>query len=117
YNECKAKAGKWLQANSQKSKPSKPDAESDTKGLQNKRSQTRPPQHHQKYRDQQVERNTGRTAIKRENTSHPAERTRPARSAKADVACAKQSTESMQNQAPAAKKSFLQRVLQRIFGK
>lgn len=125
--EHRAKAEKWIQAQKQppKSTPSQVVSGSESKGNQNKRPpkkrshKKRPQTEHQ--RERQVQNNNDHKPSDRARTVHPAERTKPveAKIAKpapqhpAKVASdSKPDTETAKNRKP-----FLQRVLQRIFGK
>jgi len=110
FNEHRAESEKWIQANSQKIKTPRAASESNLKEAQKKSSHTKFPQHHGKY----------------VNTMHPAEQAKPVSiitksvmpdSTGTDVACGKDRIDIVQSGDPITKKSFLQRVLQRIFGK
>lgn len=93
FNEQKANAEKWLQANSKISKPPQSVPEPNFKGTQNRRSHTRPYQQRDKYADKPIEKN------------------------KAHKTAKGISTDNVQIQAPATKKSFIGRLIQRIFGR
>jgi ATP-dependent RNA helicase DeaD len=126
YNEHKAEAEKWIQANSLKSTSPRADSESNAKETQKKPSHIKSPQHHGKHRDRPIEANKDHKPANRVRTVHPAEQAKPVHAAAKPVlphspvphaAPAKPSTEIVQSQASTAKKPFLQRVLQRILGK
>lgn len=126
FNGHRTEAEKWIQANSQKSKPPRAASESNLKETQKKRSHTKPPQHYEKHRDRPIEINTDYKTAKRVNTVHPVEQSKPVHaiakpvlphSTVADVTHTKGRTEIVQNQESTIKKPFLQRVLQRILGK
>jgi superfamily II DNA/RNA helicase len=119
FNEHRAEAEIWIQANSQKSKSPRTASELSSKEAQ---SHTKPLQHYEKRRDRPIEANTDQNAAKKNHTVHPSRQVKPVQtrvkpvvphSTEADAAFGNRSTESVQSQ----KKSFLQRVLQRIFGK
>jgi len=126
FNEHRAEAEKWIQAKSQKSKSLRAVSDSNLKEVQKKRSHTKHPQHHEKYRDRQIQVNTNHKTAERVRTMHPAEQAKAVHTiakpvlpypTDADVAHSKQSTEIVKSQASTTKKPFLQRVLQRILGK
>jgi superfamily II DNA/RNA helicase len=125
FNEHKAEAEKWIQANSQKIKLSRTASESSPKETLKKSSSTKSPQHHEKYRDRSIEVNTNHKMDKSASTVRSAEQVKPVHaiarpvvphSTNADTARAKDHTDIVQSQDPTTKKPFLQRVLQRIFG-
>lgn len=120
FNEQSAKAEKWIQANSLKTKTPRAASVSNLKQSQNK-----PPQHYDKNRARQPEVNTAHKAVKKVNTvnSNPPAKPVPAvtktvisHSTIPDVAPVIVPTNVVQNQEK-AKKPFLQRILPSIFGK
>lgn len=126
FNGHRTEAEKWIQANSQKSKPPRAASESNLKEAQKKRSHTKPPQHCEKHRDRPIDVNTDHKTAKRASTVYPSNQAKPVHtiakpvmnhSTEAVVVHAKQITEIVQNQDSTTKKPFLQRVLQRILGK
>jgi len=126
FDEHRASVEKWIQANSQKTKSLGAASELNLKETQKKRSNTKPPQHHEKHRDQPIEVNTDYKTAKMVNTVHPAEQAKPVhaitipvphRSTEADSVHAKRSIEIVQSQNSTTKKPLLQRILQRIFGR
>ncbi|MEN6488476.1 MAG: ATP-dependent helicase, partial [Smithella sp.] len=125
FNEYRSSADKWIKANSQKINSPRSGSEMNLKETQNKRSYPRPQQRGEKHRDRSIEENTNYKTSNRVNTVQPPAKEKPVPATaqpvpsdamKADVVNAKQSTEIVQSQDSTAKKSFLQRVLQRIFG-
>ncbi|MDD3363923.1 MAG: DEAD/DEAH box helicase [Syntrophomonas sp.] len=123
--EHRSSIDEWILANSQKINSPGAASDSNLRGTQNKRSYTKPPQHHEKGRDRSAEVNTDYKKPKRVNTVHPAEQVKPIQaiekpvlpySTEADVVDDKRSTEIIQSQNSTTKKPFLQRVLERIFG-
>jgi superfamily II DNA/RNA helicase len=125
-NEHRASVDKWIQANSQKINSPRAASESNLRETQNKRSQTKPPQHHEKHRDQPIKVNTDYKTARMVNTVHPAEQPKPVhaititvphRSTEADSVHAKLSVEIVQSQISTTKKPLLQRILQRILGR
>ncbi len=124
-NEHRSSVEKWIQANSQKTHSPQAASESSLREAQNKRSYTKPPQHHEKNRDRSIQVNTDHKTSKWVNTVHPADQAKPvhviakpvpSNSTEVEVVNAKQSTEIVQSQDSTTKKPFIQRVLQRIFG-
>ena len=120
FNEHKAKAEKWIQANSLKSKPLPSASNSTLKPNLNK-----PPQHHEKSKARQPEVNTAHGTVKRPTPVQPSAQVKPtptitkpvvSHSPGADVDKAKVHSDIVQTQEK-PKKSFLQRVLPRIFDK
>lgn len=118
--------GKWIQANSQKSKPAMAAPKPGLREPQRKPSYTKPPQHHERYRDRHIGENTAYNGAKKADTTHPAAQAKPAHaiagpmprhSAEAGEAYAKSTTDNVQSQDPITKKTFLKRVLQYILGK
>ncbi|MEN6461261.1 MAG: DEAD/DEAH box helicase [Syntrophomonas sp.] len=125
FDEHRASIKKWIQANSQKKKSPRAASESRLRETQKKRTHTNPPQHHDKHKDRPSV-NLDHKPAQRVNTVHPADQVKPihaiakpipAHATEADAVYAKRSTENVQSQDSTTKKSFLQRVLQRIFGK
>ncbi len=124
FNKRRAEAEKWIQANSMKVKPPKPAAEPASKEPQKKRSNTRPPQHPDKRRDRPSGANAGhkpsRTRTPQNGQTRPphtaakptASHTPPPHTPQPQV-----SAQAPQHQAAPAKRSFLQRILQRVFGR
>jgi superfamily II DNA/RNA helicase len=125
-NEHRASVEKWIQANSQKRKSPRATSESSLRETQKKRTHTNSPQHHDKHKDRSFDVNMDHKTAKRVNTVHPADQVKPiyaiakpipTHATEADAVYAKRSTGIVQSQDSTTKKSFLQRVLQRIFGK
>jgi ATP-dependent RNA helicase DeaD len=122
YKEHRAEAEKWIQANSKKSHLPRAASEPNSKADPNKRPHSKPPQHPENRRDQPVKVGTNQQTA---NITHPAKQSKPIHNivkpvlSHADTAAAhaKLSTELVQDSDSTAKKPFLQRVLQRIFGK
>jgi ATP-dependent RNA helicase DeaD len=126
FNENRASAEKWIQANSYKSNSPRTASNSNLKETQKNRSHTKPPQYNERHRNRPIEVNTDHKTAKRISTVHPAEQVKPVRtiakpvhprSTEVDVVRAKGRTEIVQSQDSTNKKPFLQRVIQRIFGK
>jgi hypothetical protein len=133
YNEHRAEAEKWVQANSQKSVPPRAASEANFKKAQTKPSYTKPSQHYEKYRDQPIKVNTDYkkdTSIRTPNPVKQAvqsvEQAKPIHtivkpviphSMGTDVGSAKGSPNIVQAQGSAPRKSFLKRILHRILGK
>jgi hypothetical protein len=126
YSERSTSAEKWIQANSKKSTPPRADSKPNSKQAQKKYSHNKPSQHHKKHKDRPTEVKRDYKTTRRENTMHPAEQTKSvhtttkpgmAPSTNADISPVKRNTEVVQSQDSKTKKSFFQRVLQRIFGK
>jgi superfamily II DNA/RNA helicase len=72
YNEYRAETEKWMQANSQKSKPPRTTSELNLEGNQKKRSQTKSHQRYDKHRDRLAEANMDHKTDKRIHAVHPA---------------------------------------------
>ena len=124
FNEHRAEAEKWIQANSQKSKLTQGTLGSNINEPQNKRSHPKPPQSHEKRIDRPIEVNTKTTTSV--SMSHPAERAKPvhaivkpviSHSIDTDTAHVKGRTETVPSQDSTTKQPFIQRVLKRILGK
>jgi len=123
FNKRRAEAGKWIQENAQKPKPPQEASKSISEAAHRKRSHTNTRYAHRNRNGK----NENRTIENRRNQAvQPAtDRVKPARtgaepaitrSSPIDAAQGKQSPEIVQKQEPATKKSFFQRILQRIFG-
>ncbi|KJS86433.1 MAG: DEAD/DEAH box helicase [Peptococcaceae bacterium BICA1-8] len=109
FNEHRASAEEWVQSNSLKNKPPLAASEPTIKEPQKKVSHTKPPQQHQKHRDQPIEDNTKPVhAIAKPVQPHSNE---------SAVVHTKQSAEIVQSQDCTTKKPFLKRLLQRILDK
>jgi superfamily II DNA/RNA helicase len=126
FNEHRSGAEKWLQGKSQQSKSPRAASEPYLKETPKKASPPRPPQRQQQHRNRTMEVNKDHKAADRTRPIHPVKQTEPVHSiakpvlphsANTDVAHAKQGTEMVQGQDSQTKKPFLQRVLQRLFGK
>jgi len=126
FNEHRAEAEKWIQANSQKSKPPRAASESSLKETQKKLIQAKPPQHYDNHRNRPTEVKADLKTVKSIRPQRPVEQVRPVKSAtkpvmpnfaNTNVARAKGVTEIVQSKASTNKKPFLQRVLQHILGK
>ncbi len=125
-NAAKAEVENWVQANSQKVKPPQIASESNPKEAQRKRSHAKPPQHREKHRDRLVEFDPNHKTAKRTSVVHKIDQAKPVNIAAepvmphatdTDAADNKGRTDNLQNINPIEKKSVLQRVLKRIFGK
>lgn len=103
-NEHKAKANKWVETISQKLKSPPTPSTNTLKEAPKNRPHTKPPQHHQKPRHRPNEVNRDHKTAK---TNH---------SPSFHGAPTKQNTTIIQNE-PTSKKSFLQRILERIMDK
>jgi ATP-dependent RNA helicase DeaD len=121
FNDHKAKAEKWIQANSLKVKTPLAASVPSLKQTQNKL-----PQHAEKNRARQIEVNAANKAAKSVSAVHPASQAKPSHtpakpvmshSTETDATQAKVHTDIVQSQDPVKKKSFLQRLLPGIFGK
>ena len=112
FNEHRAGAEKWVQANSQKVKP-RVASEPNLKEAQKKGPYTKPPQHNEKHRDRQIESNMNHKMPIKVGTVQPTE-LKPAQIV--DRPIGSHSTGAEMDGAT-TKKPFLQRVLQNIFGK
>lgn len=126
YNEKRAGAEKWVEANSHKSMPSRADSKSNAKGTPDKNSHTNSTQHYKKHINQPTPVNTDHKTLDRVSRVHPAKQAKSIHpiatpvaphSTKANVIHAKQNTEIRHGQDSTTRKSFLQRILQRILGK
>jgi superfamily II DNA/RNA helicase len=126
FNERKASVEKWIQANSQKSKPPLTASKSDPRKTQKKRSYPKPPQHHDKHTQRPIEVNMDHKTSPRVNAMHPAEQSKPLSAiakpmpphcTEANMVNTQPSPEIVQSQDSTIKKPLLQRVLQRILGK
>ena len=167
YNEHKAEAEKWIQANSPKSKPPRVASDSNLKEAQKKNPHTKPHQNYEKHNDRPVAANsdnktnnrtnnritdnrtnnrtdnrtdsrtdnktdnktynkTYNKTVRRVRTMQPAEQAKPVHavarpvmthSTQVNTAQTKGSTEKVQRQDSTTRKTFLQRVIQRILGK
>jgi superfamily II DNA/RNA helicase len=112
-NDHRSSVDKWIHANSQKINSPRAASEPKSRENQNKRSYTKPP--HEKN----VNRSIGVNALHPAEKAKPVEapsKTVPSHSADANVT-AQRSTETVADQGSAIKKPFLQRILERIFGK
>ena len=125
-NAHSAEVEEWIKANTQKVNPIRTATESNPKEALGKRPHTRPPQHREKYRGQQNVADAEQKTAKRISQAHTDEQAKQvsitadsvmSHSTGADVASDKVCTDIAQNLSPANKKSFLQRVLKRVFGK
>jgi len=123
-NERRSSAEKWIQANSQKVNPSQTTNESNLIKTQNKR-RTKPTQYQEKHRDRSIQVNSDHKSSQKINNVNPAEKATPvhaivnpvpAQSTEAGAFRTEPSTEIEQSQDSKTKKTFLQRVLQRILG-
>lgn len=119
---------KWLKSNSQKRRMLRAASESNSTGTQQKRAQSRPPQYHKKQRKQPINRNTNHKPVKPFNTKPYAGQAKTVQaiskpvspcSPEPNVVYPKTKTlpESIKNQDVAPKKTFFQRVLDRILGR
>ncbi|MCX7711174.1 MAG: DEAD/DEAH box helicase [Clostridia bacterium] len=145
FKECKASAKKWIEENSLKAEPPRTSLESKANGSQKRHSHSRSPQPHEKHSRRPNEANGDQKAVKRDTPKAHAEHAKPPirgervkppvhgnqtrrpsqsphkpmppRSNEKDVMRTGQNTEVVQNRDSAPKKSFFQRLLQRIFGK
>jgi ATP-dependent RNA helicase DeaD len=129
YNQRKAGAEKWIQANAQKVKPPLSDTGTSSRGPQNRQPYQKPYQNRQQQpynerRDRPYERNAGHKAAGRPGPARPYDQTRPprpastsvpSRSTQAPIAQAKPVTVTAQKQD--VKKSFFKRLVDRILGK
>lgn len=144
FNRRRAEAEKWLQSKAPKEKP--PQAavpERSPREAPRKHTQSKPAQpgdrqrtgqqsgQHNKQRTGPGQANTGQRAPRHtgqghsSGRTHPAGQARPATAARPAATCpavsntaqAKAHTETPKAQEPAARKPFLQRILQRLFGK
>lgn len=120
--ECKAEAEKWMHSKSHKSKPHRSASDSSNKKIADKHSQAKPHQQHEKRSTRPGDKNTDSRKPKSQRTTHPSEyskhthaKTKPALSHSSKVDGARK--ENIAEQKSAVKISFLQRILQRIFGK
>jgi len=116
---------KWIQANAQKIIAPRAVSESNLKETQKKRSNPKPPQHHEKRRDRSIQVNADHKTSPRVNTVHPAVKAEPVpaitkllppHTTEASVVHAQQSIEIVKSQDSTTKKPFFQRILQRILG-
>ncbi|MCX7842570.1 MAG: DEAD/DEAH box helicase [Clostridia bacterium] len=137
-NERKAEAEKWIEANSQKLKAVHTSSVHPARDEHKKPSGKRPAQQHTKQKSQPKdfgrdtkERQTppgrGHNAAQRTLPAHPGSQKKPAHSTATPVAPRPprttspspskpaQGTEAVQNQSPVVKKSFIWRILERIF--
>lgn len=125
YNQNKAEVEKWIQANSQKSKPPRTVSPIDTKQAQRKPSRPGTPQRRDESKGRRIDSTREHKPAQGTRAVHP-QQTKPVRTPNrpsaprppaADTARPRPGKEIVQEQSPAPKKSFLQRVLQRILGK
>lgn len=121
FNEHKAKAEKWIQANSPKKKSPGAASDLNLKAAQNKLSL-----HHEKNRVPQTEVNTAPKIVKRVSTVPPVQQPKPVQtipkaviqsSTAPDVRQPIGPADIVESQVTTTKKPFLQRILPRIFGK
>lgn len=126
FIEHRAEAEKWIQANALKSIPPRVVSKPNLQETQKKQSHTKPPQHHDKRREPPIEANKDLKTTKRVNTTRPASQSKPVHrttkssphhSTVVNVVQAKSNIEVEKSQNSTSKKPFLQRMLQRIFGK
>ncbi|MGE4282723.1 MAG: DEAD/DEAH box helicase [Clostridia bacterium] len=126
FNERRAEAEKWIRENSHTNKSPQTASEPNTKDVQKRPSHTQVPQYHKRQRNLPANTTTDHQTAKTIRTEHPVEQAKPihtiakpmmSHSTGTDVARTKLSTEIMKNQDSTAKKSFLQRLLQRILRK
>ncbi|MDF2591124.1 MAG: box helicase domain protein [Clostridia bacterium] len=118
FNEQKAKAENWIKANSLKTKPSQAASGQNLKAVQNK-----PTQHHKNNSTGHTGANTTHNTIRKASPTQPAAQTKPVNTAAKPVVPSihveqvKVNADIVQPQTAKDKKSFLQRILPRIFDK
>jgi len=126
FNEHRAEAEKWLQVNSLKIKSPRIASESNLKEVQKKSPQVKTPQHYQKHSDRPISVNTEHKISKSVHSVPPIEPAKPIHTKvkpvihhpiNTKVVHTRRPPESVKIQASTAKKSFLQRLVHRIFGK
>ncbi len=117
FNERKAGAEKWIQAKSQKSNLPRAASEMSIKENQKRSSHTKPPQHHERHRNQPIEAKTNHKMAEKIHAAHPAEQTKPVHATARPMGSHQSPEIAQSSSASTAKKPFLQRVLQRILGK
>ena len=122
YTARKADGEKWLEANSQKSMTHRTDSKPDPNINQDKHSHRRRPEHHKKYSDQATKINTHhatgeRVHKKQETLLDTMATSEDSKSLESNAPHSQQNTRIGDAQDSTTKKSFLQRILQRIFGK
>ncbi|MFT9495621.1 DEAD/DEAH box helicase [Anaerosolibacter sp.] len=122
YKARKAEAEKWLAANSVKSMPHRTDSKPNPKLTQDKHSQPRRSQHHKKYNDQETRvdnHHAAREGVpkKQQNSTKSVTDSQTTISKEVNATHSQQNTMMGGTQDSPTKKSFFQRILQRIFGK
>ncbi len=122
----RASVEKWIQANLQQSNLSLAVSGSNSKEIQTKRSHTNPYRQHEKPRERSIQVRSDEKKPQRVNIVTPSEQIKtvhiiikpgPPIEKQADAIQAKANTDIGQVQASETRKPFLQRVLQRIWGK
>jgi hypothetical protein len=126
YNKQRASIEKWIQANSQQNHALRAASEANIRETKTVGSHTKPHQQYRKHECRTIDNKSDIKVVKRNNIVHPAEGAKPVHvitkpvpspTTEADFIHAQRSTEIAQSQASGTKKSFLQRVLQRIWSK
>jgi superfamily II DNA/RNA helicase len=123
-NAQKAETEKWIQA--QKAKPPRMVSQSNPKEAQRKSQYAKPPQYRETYRDRPVETDRNHKTAQKTSTMHDIGQPKAVQniikplaphSAGTGAAVNKDCTDIIRSGAPSNKKSLLQRVISRIFGK
>ncbi|MGE5397742.1 MAG: DEAD/DEAH box helicase [Candidatus Saccharibacteria bacterium] len=123
FNENLDSINKWIQANSPKAKPPVVAHNSQVKVTPKKTNNTRLSQYHDKHRDQPVRVNKELGPATAARTAQPAKmdpvqpltKPEPIRSKKADLIPAVKTVEPAKEQVPPVKKTFLQRLIDRLY--
>jgi superfamily II DNA/RNA helicase len=122
YKARKAEAEKWIAANTQKSTAHREDSKPNPKVTQDKHFRSKRPHPHNKYHDQGSRKDNHyatreRIPIKQENIMDSVDDSWTIHPMEANVDQSQQNTKIVFAQDSTMKKSFFQRILQRIFGK
>lgn len=126
FNEKRAIAEKWIQANSQKNKPAQAFIEFTQSGTQKRPSNTKPAQHHENHSARTNQVNMEQRASENINMIHPVEEAKPVNSVTEpvqlssldiDLPYIKKTAEVEENLDAITNKNLLQRVLHRLFKK
>jgi len=124
-NEDRASVEKWIKTNSPKITAPRAASEPKLKESQTKRSYSKPPQHQEQRKDRSIAVNIDNKSSQRVNTMHHADPVKPVpaiakpvlpQPPEADVVQSERSPEIMASHESKTKKTFLQRILQRLLG-